>query len=121
MEVDRTRLMEDMAEGMMLSGYPEYFRESVLVSSLTGYRNQVAASHKGEKPLYREREWKKQERRRSKKLKASWYRPADVILFLPCTPDSELATRARKVVEEECRRLNITARVGERRGNTLRQ
>ena len=44
-EVDRTRLMEDMAEGMMLSGYPEYFRVSVLVSSLTGYRNQVAASN----------------------------------------------------------------------------
>ena len=56
------------------------------------------ACNRGDKPLYREREWKKQERRRKKKLKASWYRPADVVLFLPCTPDSELATRARKVV-----------------------
>ena len=54
-------------------------------------------------------------------MKASWYRPADTVLFLPSTPGSELATRVRRVVEEECGRLNIRPRVVERAGTSLKQ
>ena len=118
---DRVRLMEDLAEGMMLSGYPAHYRESTIRSALTGYRRQVEASQRGVRPLYRAREWGVEERRRKKRLKASWYRPADTVLFLPSTPGSELANKTRKVVEEECRRLDIRVRVAERAGTSLRQ
>ena len=60
---DRVRLMEDLAEGMMLSGYPAPYRESIIRSALTGYRRQVEASERGETPLYRPRVWKEGERR----------------------------------------------------------
>ena len=50
---DRVRLMEDLAEGMMLSGYPAPYRESIIRSALTGYRKQVEASRQGGRPLYR--------------------------------------------------------------------
>ena len=49
-----------------------------------------------------------QERRKAKLLKrVSWYRPADTVLFLPATPNGELAEMARKVVEEESPRLGF--------------
>ena len=43
------------------------------------------------------------------------------MLFLPATPDAELASRIRGVVEEEGRRLGLAARVVERGGTSLRQ
>ena len=43
-------------------------------------------AEKGETPLYRGREWNKQERAKKKKMKkASWFRPYDVVLFVPTT------------------------------------
>ena len=49
-----------MAKAMMRSGYPEQYRREVLEDSIVGYQRQVAASEKGETPLYRGREWNKQ-------------------------------------------------------------
>ena len=51
-EQDRVQLMEDLAEGMMHSGYPAHYRESIIRSALTGYRRQMEASLRSEKPLY---------------------------------------------------------------------
>lgn len=118
---EKKELMEDMAEMMARSGYPEDFRKEVLKASLKGYNKQVDTDEKGEKPLYRPREWKEQERRRSKLLKkAGWFRPADTVLFVPVTPHSELAGEVRKVVEVEGRRLGLRVRVVERGGVSLK-
>ena len=43
------------------------------------------------------------------------------MLFLPVTPGSLLANTARKVVEEEGRRLGVNVKVVERAGTSLRQ
>ena len=51
----------------------------------------------------------------------SWYRPADVVLFLPATPDGELAELARKVVEQEGPRLGVSVRVVEKGGLSLKR
>ena len=44
--------------------------------------------------------------RRQKKMvgEMAWFRPADTVLRVPFTPDSELAKEAKAVVEEEPRR-----------------
>ena len=98
------------------------FRAGVLESALVGYKRQVEASERGETPLYRPRAWKEGERRRKKQLKkAAWFRPSDSVLFCPVTPNSELASRTRKVVEEEGRRLGVKVRVVERAGVSLKQ
>ena len=55
-------LLTEMAEGMKRSGYPEDYRKEVLEASIVGYKKQVTASEAGEKPLYRPREWRRQER-----------------------------------------------------------
>ena len=119
---EKVRLMEDFAEMLLESGYPEYFRAGILRAALTGYNKQAEADFRGSVPLYRPREWQQEERRRKKLIKkASWYRPADVVLFLPATPDAGLASRIRGVVEEEGRRLGLAARVVERGGTNLKQ
>ena len=119
---EKVKLMEDMAEMLYDSGYPEHFRAGILRAALTGYYKQVEADSRGSTPLYRPRQWQQEERRKKKLIqKASWYRPADVVLFLPATPDAELASRIRGVVEEEGRRLGLAARVVERGGTSLRQ
>ena len=118
----RVELMEDFSEMMMISGYPEHYRASVLQAVLTGYSRQVEAAQRGEKPLYRPRQWREEERRRGRSLKgAAWFRPADTVLFLPATPDSVLADRARKVVNQEGKRLGVTVKVVERAGLSLKQ
>ena len=58
---------------------------------------------------------------RSPLKKAAWFRPSDAVLFCPATPNSELASRWRKVVEEEGRRLGGKVRVVERAGMSLRR
>ena len=53
--------------------------------------------------------------------RVSWYRPADTVLFLPATPNGELAEMARKVVEEESPRLGLSIRVIEKGGVSLKR
>lgn len=83
----RQDLMKDLAEMMLISGYPESFRANVIIAALRGYANQVSASERGDTPLYRHRSWKENERRSRKNVKkASWFRPADTVIFVPSTP-----------------------------------
>ena len=58
--------MEDLAERMLLSGYPEDYRRSVLEAVLGGYEGQVATAERGEKLLYRPRGWQEASRRQGK-------------------------------------------------------
>ena len=116
----RVGLLEDLAQRMRISGYPEDFRRSVLEAAVGGYEGQVAAAERGEKPLYRPRGWQEANRRKSKMLKkASWYRPADFVLFVPATPGGKLANACREVLEEEGGRLDMKGRVVERGGVQL--
>ena len=50
-------LMEQLADTMMVSGYPEDYRRGVLESAVACYERQVVASERGEVPLYRPRDW----------------------------------------------------------------
>ena len=96
----RVSMMEQLATKMMISGYPADFRRGVIESAVKCYEAQLAASVSGEKPLYRPRTWQ-QEGRRQKKMvsKMAWFRPADTVLRVPFTPDSELAKGVRAVVD----------------------
>ena len=53
--------------------------------------------------------------------KTSWYRPFNAILFVPATPNGELQKTIQKIVTEEAARLNLTAKVVESGGVSLKQ
>ena len=76
--------MEDLAVTMKLSVYHEEFRRGVIESAVACYDNQLEASRKGDKPLYRLRAWQTVNRRKKKLLyKMGWFRPADTVLRVP--------------------------------------
>ena len=82
----------------------------------------MTASDRGENPLYRPRDWKQEDRLRTKQLKkASWFRPADSVAFFPATPGGELVVMVRKVLEEEGRRLKLAIRAVETGGISLKR
>ena len=119
----RVPLMEELAEMMMVSGYPEDFRRGVIESAVACYERQVAASDRGEVPLYRPRDWQAEERRRKKLIaKTAWHRPAaDTVMRVPCTPGAALAAAVRTVVEEESARLGLKVKVQEGAGLSLKR
>ena len=100
----------------------QFQKDCGLASSVKCYEAQLAASVSGEKPLYRPRTWQ-QEVRRQKKIvgKMAWFRPADTVLRVPFTPDSELAKEARAVVDEEATRLGLKVKVVEGSGVPLKR
>ena len=53
--------------------------------------------------------------------KGSWYRPSDTVIFVPSTPEEELANKVREVVREESKRLNFKVKIVERGGITMKQ
>ena len=113
--------MMDLAVRLRDSGYDEVYRGEIISDAVIGYERQVAASERGEKPLYRPREWRKEERQERKLLsKAAWFRTADSVSFIPATPGGELASEMRKVLEEEGKRLSMNIRVIEKSGTKLK-
>ena len=99
---------------MARSGYPEGYRVEVIKSGVIGFERQLEASQKGEKPLFRPRDWQKEER------KVSLYRPADCVGFFPPTPRGELVSEINKVrEEEEGRRIVVKMRAIETGGLSL--
>ena len=53
--------------------------------------------------------------------KTAWFHPHDTVLFVPVTPQSELASKVREVVEEEGKRINVKVRLVEKAGTSLKQ
>ena len=118
----RIPLMEKLAEIMMVSGYPEDFRRGVIESAVACYEGQVAASERGEVPLYRPRDWQAEARRKKRLVaKTAWHRPADTVMRVPCTPGATLAAAVRTVVKEESARLGLNVKVQEGSGLSLKR
>ena len=113
-------ILTEFCKKMARSGYPQEYRSVVIKSGVIGFERQLAASQRGERPLFRPREWQKEERRKRKMIrKAAWYRPADVVGFFPPSPRGELVANINKVLEEEGRRIGIKMKAIETGGLSL--
>ena len=94
------------------SDYDEKFRLEVLKSSINGYEKIIEDDENGIKPVYRSKEWKEKNNWNSKKKfkKENWWKGKTQIknksvIFVPATPQSELA-KMFKEVEKEQRKAN---------------
>ena len=98
--------LSDFCLRMKISGYGEKYRETIIRSALTAWEKQVEMDRTGERPLYRPREWQKEERAKKKEFKSrGWFRKLggktnDFSLFCPASPGGRLAAKWREVVEE---------------------
>ena len=82
------------------SGYDQQFRTEILLSVIKAFHNILGKHERGEKPLHRDRDFQKEERRRTKNNKIkSWYRKNgqyDSVMFVPLTPGSVLKHRIQE-------------------------
>ena len=84
------------------SGYPEKYRLQILKSAKEAYKRILKEDLEGTKPLYRNRNWNREEREKEKtSKKKNWYKKDNctiqynTVLFVETTPGGELARQLR--------------------------
>ena len=92
---------------MKNSGYSAKYRTEILDSALLAFEKMVNDDKAGIKPLFRDREWKKEERSKNKKeRKVNWYKAGNKeieyksILFVPVTKGGKLVKEIKQREEE---------------------
>ena len=107
------------------SGYNEKFRLEILDSALKAFEKMLEEDKMGIKPLFRPRDWKKEERDAMKKdKKLNWYNNEKKtkmkyksVLFVPSTPGGVLTKQLKKREAEinrfESNRIKIVEKGGE--------
>ena len=78
------------------SGYDQKFRIEIVDSAIKAFENMIEEDRKGNKPLFRDRNWQQEERLALKQnKKRNWFRNENSkyksVLFVPPTPGSQLA------------------------------
>ena len=102
----KAELLSDFSLRMKISGYNERYRETIIPSAISAWRKQVEMDSTGECPLYRQRDWKRDERRKQKEYKkVGWYKNLggqinDFAVFCPASPGSRLAKKWKRELEE---------------------
>ena len=67
--------LDDYMLRLQFSGYSEQFRKQVLKSAITAYKRIMDQVEKGDRPLYRHKQWKQCERTKYKReKKENWYK-----------------------------------------------
>ena len=107
----RNKHLSDFMLKLKNSGYSTKYRMEILNSAVKAFEKMLENDRKGIKPLFRDRNWNKEERLESKKnKKINWYKDGGKsnnkyksVLFVPPTPGGILA-RELKIREEELNR-----------------
>ena len=100
---------------MQAAGYDQHFRYQVLKSARNAYNKKQEKDTKGEVPFYRDRKWKRNERRKEKqKKKNEWYKKGgtESILFITSTPESELKNRLQKEIDKTQFKIRVIEKSG---------
>ena len=127
-EVKKTHI-EEYALRMQFSGYSEELRKDIVKSATTAYEKIKRRVEKGERPLYRTKQWRKKERAKEKRMKKdNWYKKKrrckndstkdyKSVIFVQPTRDSVLKRKYEEVIEKS----KCSVRVVERAGKSVSQ
>ena len=105
----------DLMRKMQYSGYSKKFRHEVLLSAVEAYNKINDNDKRGIRPMYRPREWKREEREEEKKRKQrEWYTKGgyDSVIFIPVTPNSELKNKMQNEVKRQGFKIKIVEQAG---------
>ena len=109
---DKKETVEFFMKRMQASGYKERFRYEVLKSALNAYQKIVDDQTR---PKYRGKEDNTPRRRMERILKRkNWYRAGgyESVIFVPATPNSELAKRMKEEISSSNLKINVVERPG---------
>ena len=103
-QVDVAPVLTNYMARMMTAGYSEGYRRQILKHALGIYRKMKEEDSSGIRPLYRPKDWHLDERRQQKKRKKhNWSAKGGYIapIFVPPTPNGELAKQLRDIAAHE--------------------
>ena len=106
---------------LMKAGYDENFRKMILSRALSIYDKMQKDDLEGVRPLHRPREWQLEERRKNKiRKKHNWSTKGGHIapIFVPPTPNRELARMLKEVADREME-AGVRFKVVETGGKTV--
>ena len=89
---------------MRNSGYPEKYRVDTLVRALRIYDKMISDDMNGQRPIYRPKDWQIVTRKKEKdRKKYDWSTRGGHVapIFVPSTPNSELAKIMKEVADKE--------------------
>ena len=113
--------VEDYMMRLQFSGYSVQFREQILRSALKAHSRIKEKVARGERPLYRRKDWKQKERLKEKRgKKENWYKKKKdyrSVLFVQPTEGSAL----KKVYEDVISKSRCRVKVVERAGTSIKK
>ena len=122
-----SEILSDFCLRMQISGYNEQYRYSIIRSALTAWEKQKTLNVQGIRPMYRTKEWNKDERILAKEKKSTqWFRrgnnDCDFPIFCPFTPGSILLEKWKRVAEDvrKSSKNKVKPKIIELGGTTLR-
>ena len=114
--------LNDFSARMRASGYGERYRLEVIKSGVEGFEKMVAEEKNGGRPINQRRTWNEDQRQKKKELqKKNWYKRGgfDVPIFVPHTPNGELAKRMKEAEAQNHQGRKIRFKIVEKGGVTL--
>ena len=103
----KAQLLSNLSLRIKQSGYNASFRLNIFKSVLKCWERRLQMDQSGDRPLHRERNWKREERQKEKeRKKETWYtkkeeNPLNASpIFCPPTPKSTLASSWKQIAEE---------------------
>ena len=120
-DAEREEHVQKFVRRMQFSGYSKKERYYVYQKAKQRYDEMVRKMEEGIQPLYRSRNWNKEERQKNKEAKRnSWFKKgnnAEAVMFVETTPNGELAKRCRDAFASQGLRVKIV----ERTTSTIKQ
>ena len=116
----KAKHLEDLSLRMQFSGHNKRMRQAVINSGLSAYRKMEENQKKGITPLHRNRQWKREEREKKKRMKKeTWYQKGgyESTIFIPATPQGELKKKMQRKIDQ----TELKIKVIEKTGNTLKR
>ena len=113
--------IEEYMLRLQFSGYDEKFRIEVLESAAKAYKKIRLKVDRGERPLYRRKEWKQEERAKEKRRKKeNWYNKNKTckkeeyksVLFVQPTEKSALKKLYEQVISKSECNVKVVERAG---------
>ena len=111
----------EMNKRMQYSGYNHQFRKQITHSALNKYKQIVEKDKTGESPMYRNKDWKRNERiKKKQQSKTKWFKKGKTkymsTIFVPATPNSTLQKEYKRVIKKH----NINIKVIEKAGRQIK-
>ena len=119
-EEAKIRILNKYMMKLKISGYAHKMIEEILRSIENGWQKIISRDENGERPMYRSREYKREERIEEKENKIrDWYKGKggkqyDSVIFIPETPNSSLKNKVERIAIKSGIKVKVVEKAGQK-------